>query len=52
MRNELVMWWTTVGNGSWQLEQHPELEPNRRDELKDAALAAAVSYCESEQAGQ
>ena len=30
------------------LEQHPELEPNRRDELPDVDPAAAVFYCESE----
>ena len=30
------------------LEGHPELEPNRRDELPDVNLDASVFYCESE----
>lgn len=30
------------------LAEHPELEPNRRDELPDANLDADVFYCESE----
>jgi len=32
------------------LEQHPELEPNRRDELTGLNLDIALFYCESEDA--
>jgi hypothetical protein len=33
-----------------RLEDHPELESCRRDELADADLAADLYYCESETA--